>query len=184
MSVNNKIMKYCIECGTKLEQKQLNGEGYIPYCPHCETFRFPIFSIGCSMIVMNKEQTKILLIKQYGMEDYILVAGYITQGEDAEQTVVREIQEELGVTPQEIRFNRSHYYPPSNTLMINFRVIFDSEEIHPNHEIDSFQWFPVEEAKKQVRPSSLARDFLVGMLEGSYHFHDSTYGRKNDPYTD
>ena len=184
MAVNNKIMKYCIECGTELKKKPLKGEGEIPYCETCGTFRFPIFSTACSMIVMNPDQSKILLIRQYGMDDYILVAGYISQGEDAETTARREIMEELGVEPAELRFNRTHYYGPSNTLMVNFRAILDTEDVHPNSEVDSWQWFSLEEAREHVRPDSLARDFLEGMLDGEYHFHDDKYGRKGDKYTD
>ncbi len=174
-------MNYCMECGTKLTVKPLKGEGDVPYCERCGTFVFPVFSTACSMIVMNPEQDKILLIKQYGRKDYILVAGYVSKGEDAETAAIREIREELGVEAAGIRFNRTHYFGPSNTLMINFRVLLPSEEIHPNEEIDDWQWFSLAEARKKVRPDSLARDFLVGMLDGEYHFHDENYsisGRK------
>lgn len=169
-------MNYCMECGTKLKRKPLKGEGEIPYCEHCRSFLFPVFSTACSMIVMNPKKTKILLIQQYGREDYILVAGYVNKGEDAETAALREIREELGVEAADIRFNRTHYFGPSNTLMINFRILLDSEEIHPNEEIDSWQWFSLEEVRERVRPNSLARDFLEGMLDGAYHFHDDKYG--------
>ena len=169
-------MNYCMECGTKLKRKPLKGEGEIPYCEHCRSFLFPVFSTACSMIVMNPEKTKILLIQQYGREEYILVAGYVNKGEDAETAALREIREELGVEAADIRFNRTHYFGPSNTLMINFRILLDSEEIHPNEEIDFWQWFSLEEARERVRPNSLARDFLEGMLDGAYHFHDDKYG--------
>ena len=75
-----------------------------------------------------------------------------------------------------IRFNRTHYFGPSNTLMINFRVLLPSEEIHPNEEIDDWRWFSLAEAREKVRPNSLARDFLEGMLDGAYQFHDNKYG--------
>ncbi len=168
-------MNYCMECGTKLKMKPLKGEGEVPYCERCGTFRFPVFNTACSMIVMNPEKTKILLIKQYGRDDYILVAGYVNKGEDAEAAALREIREELGVNAADIRFNRTHYFAPSNTLMINFRILLPSEEIHPNEEIDDWQWFSLAEAREKVRPNSLARDFLEGMLDGEYHFHDEKY---------
>ena len=168
-------MNYCMECGAKLTIKPLKGEGEVPYCEHCKSFVFPIFSTACSMIVMNPAQDKILLIKQYGRADYILVAGYVNKGEDAETAALREIREELGVEAAAIRFNRTHYFGPSNTLMINFRVLLPSEEIHPNEEIDDWQWFSLPEARKMVRPDSLARDFLEGMLDGAYRFHDDKY---------
>ena len=88
-------MNYCMECGTKLTIKPLKSEGEVPFCERCGTFVFPVFSTACSMIVMNPEQTKILLIKQYGRDDYILVAGYVNKGEDAEDAALRETEDLL-----------------------------------------------------------------------------------------
>ena len=74
-------MKYCMQCGCKLDEKYLMGEGMVPYCPACQEFRFPVYNTAVSMIVMNKELDKVLLIKQYGRDSYILVAGYVNKGE-------------------------------------------------------------------------------------------------------
>ena len=60
------------------------------------------------------------------------------------------------------RFNRSHYFKPSNTLMLNFTAIVEDEETHPNREIDSYSCFPVSEAKEQIYKGSLAEKFLLG----------------------
>ena len=73
-------MNYCMECGTELEAKHLENEGNIPYCNSCEGYRFPVFNTAVSMVILNKEQDKILLIKQYGGADYILCAGYVNKG--------------------------------------------------------------------------------------------------------
>ena len=129
-----------------------------------------MFNTAVSMIVMNQARDKILLIKQYGRDRYILVAGYVNKGEDAEDAVCREIKEELGLQVTGYRFNRSHYFKPSNTLMLNFTVIVEGEETHPNREIDSYSWFPVSEAKEQIYKGSLAEKFLLGYLDGTYSF--------------
>ena len=76
-------MKYCYECGEKLIEKELEHEGIVPFCPRCNKFVFPIFSAAVSMIVVDKNQTKTLIIKQYGRSFYNLVAGYINKGESA-----------------------------------------------------------------------------------------------------
>ena len=58
-----------------------------------------------------------MLIQQYGKPVYILVAGYINRGEQAENAVAREIKEKTGMTVSHIKFNRTKFYEPSNTLM-------------------------------------------------------------------
>ena len=154
-------MNYCMECGTKLEMKFLESEGKkIPYCSNCGEYRFPVFNTAVSMIVMNASREKVLLIKQYGRDFYILVAGYVNKGEDAEEAVRREVMEEMGLHVRTVEFNRSHYYAPSNTLMLNFAVTVEEEEPHPNWEVDSYRFFSVEEAKKKIRRPSLAQEFL------------------------
>lgn len=159
-------MKYCMSCGTKLVTRHLEGEGDIPYCEKCGQFRFPVFNTAVSMIVMNEDRTKIVLIKQYGRPDYILVAGYINKGEDAEDAVVREVKEEMGLDVTSLHFNHSHYFAPSNTLMLNFTVTVAGTEPTPNREIDSYAWFTPDEAKENIKAGSLARRFLFRYLDG------------------
>ncbi len=161
-------MNYCMECGTKLIPRELKNEGMIPYCETCNTFRFPVFNTGVSMIV--KYQGKILLIKQYGGNEYILTAGYVNKGEDAEHAAVREIGEELGLEVRELHFNHSHFYAPSNTLMLNFTVEVTSAAVQPNEEIDSYAWFTEEDARNNIRRNSLAQAFLLGYLDHVYTF--------------
>lgn len=163
-------MKYCMQCGTKLRSRFLEGEGEIPYCDTCADYRFPVFNTAVSMIVTNEDRSRILLIKQYSKPTYILVAGYVNKGEDAEHAVVREVKEEMGLEVISVHFNRSHYFKPSNTLMLNFTAVVKGDSPHPNREIDSYAWFSPEEAGKKVRTPSLAGDFVQGYLTGHYEF--------------
>lgn len=163
-------MKYCMACGAELTEKYLDSEGKnIPYCPACQEFRFPVFNTAVSMIVMNESMDKILLIKQYGRDSFILVAGYVNQGEDAEEACRREVMEEMGLTVKTMHFNRSHFFRPSNTLMLNFTVTVEGNP-NPDWEIDSYQIFSREDARKNIRRPSLAQEFLDGYLDGEYHF--------------
>ena len=120
-------MKCCYECGTPLVEKYLEKEGMVPYCPKCQQFRFPIFNTAVSMEVLSPDKTRILLIQQYGKKRNILVAGYVNRGESAEQAVAREVKEEIGLTVHDITFNESQFFEPSNTLMLNFSCVADSE---------------------------------------------------------
>ena len=76
--------KFCRECDSKLSEKELKGEGIVPYCPQCGEFRFPMYNVAVSMIVVNRQTDEILLIQQYGRPSYILVAGYVNRTESLE----------------------------------------------------------------------------------------------------
>lgn len=74
----------------------------MPFCEKCNQYRFPVYNVAVSMIVVNEQNGKIMLIQQYGKPVYILVAGYINRGEQAENAVAREIKEETGMTVSHI----------------------------------------------------------------------------------
>lgn len=159
-------MKYCMECGTALEKRLCGDEGLVPYCPKCEQFRFPVFNCAIITAVLNPEKNKILLIKQYGRPFYILVAGYVNKGENAEHALYREVQEELGLDVTAHHFMRSQYFEGSNTLMLNFACVADSEDLSGmTKEVDSAKWFTFEEALKNIKQGSLAHFFLRFIVE-------------------
>ncbi len=159
-------MSFCEECGTELCERYLENEGIIPYCSHCHAYRFERYNVAVSIITVDDATRRILLIKQYGKDSYILVAGYVNKGESAEHAVARELSEETGLTAGRIRFNRSSYFAPSNTLMLNFTChITGDSRVRLTDEVDEAEWFSFEEARRQIRPNSLAQRFLCAYLD-------------------
>ena len=160
-------MKFCYECGSSLIMKELEHEGEVAYCRQCRQYRFPIYHSAVSMIVLNPDEDKILMIQQYGKKDNILVAGYINQRESGEEALKREMKEEIGRHILKQRFMRSEYFPKTNTLIWNFAVVIDSEDLSQvsDWEIDKAQWFSFEEAISQVKSNSLAQRFLNSFMQ-------------------
>ncbi len=158
-------MDYCMDCGTKLELRPHHDGGRVPWCPVCGRFRHPVYSTAVIMIVMDEARERVILIQQYGRGKNILVAGYVDQGESAEDAVRRELKEELGLEAVTLRYNRSEYLPRTNTLMLNFTVTVKAGQVHPNEEIDAWRWFTREEARRNILPGSLAARFLEEELD-------------------
>ncbi len=157
---------HCSGCGEKLVFKFLKDEGNIPYCNNCHTFRFPSFSSAVSMIVVNREETKILLIEQYHSTRNILVAGYVNIGESLENAVKREIKEEVGLDVISLRFNKSEFHSRSNTLMNNFIAVVNDENIKiKEDEVDKAFFIDKNDAIKKIAPNSLAKRFLENYLK-------------------
>lgn len=173
-------MSFCSNCGEELVEKYLENEGMIPYCEKCGVYRFPMFNAAISAIVYNPAGDRIMLIRQYGRDRNILVAGYINKGENAEHTLVREIKEELGLTVTDYTFNASQYFEKSNTLMINFACHVDSDSLDGvnQDEVDYAAWYTPEEAEKQILPDSLAKRFLLKWLRKSRNPEKKKQARK------
>ena len=95
-----------------------------------------------------------------------LPGGLLELDETYEEAARREIREETGLTATEVRFNRTKFFEPSNTLMINFTAyVSDAAALHANEEIDRWSWFTPEQARENIRPGSLAEKFLTAYLD-------------------
>lgn len=162
-------MKYCFKCGTKLIDKELENEGIIPFCTNCNEYRFPIFNSAISTVIFNKTKDKILLIQQYGRKANILVAGYINKGENAKEALLREVQEEVGLKVNNYIYNDNVYFEKTNTLIHNYTSFVESEEFTLTKEVDYAKWYSIEEAIREIKENSLAKQFLFLTLHKLGH---------------
>ena len=158
-------LNYCPVCGTKLHPKEQPHEAPALYCDRCAEYRFPIYSAAVAVTVLDEAGENMILIRQYGDPDPVLVAGYIEKSETAEEAVIREVNEELGMTVQRLSFLRSRYYVPSETLMFHYAATVKGKTAAPNWEVDNWEWVPVEHALELVKPGGLAETLLLDYEE-------------------
>ena len=152
---------FCHNCGEKLTLRFCEGEGLIPYCDKCGSFMFPPFSCAVSMTVINRTQDKILLAKHTGQDDFVLFAGYVKKGENAEKAIPREIKEELSLNTVKMKYMSSRYHEPRNVLMLGFIVVVENGEYKPKtDEVEEARWCTFDEAKALVKKGTTAEHFL------------------------
>ncbi|MDE5548594.1 MAG: NUDIX domain-containing protein [Clostridia bacterium] len=155
---------FCRDCGEKLSLRFLENEGLVPFCPKCDKFKFPFFPVAVSMTVVNRDESKILLGKHVGDEDYKLIAGYVKKGESVEKTIPRELKEETDLTAVKWRYFGSRYHNTRCILMLNFIVTVNEGETKLGEELEEVRWCTPEEAKSLIRPNSTAEYFLLSAL--------------------
>ena len=151
---------FCEICGTKLELKEVLNEGMVPYCPNCKELRFPKFNVGISSLILSPNQDEILLIKQYDTNFYRLVAGYTNKGESLEETLIREIKEEVSLDVASYKPLKSAYYPKSDTLLQSFVVVAKDKNVVPNYEVQGYKWFKLTDAYEALKDAKLAYSFF------------------------
>ena len=159
-------LNFCPVCGARLSPRPHPTEPPTLWCERCRDWRFPLFSCAVSGVLLDKRGEKLLMIRQYGEPEPVLVAGYVDKGETAEAALLREVREELGMTACRPRFLGSHYYAPSQTLMLNFLAELEEMDARPNAEVDAWAWLPVSQARAQVKPGGLAQ-ILLDQWDGS-----------------
>jgi len=132
--------RFCSTCGSKTKEK--SDERAI-VCPNCNTIVFP--KISPAIIVAITCKNKILLAHNAKFPEswHSLVAGYVDIGESLEETVKREVKEEVGLDVKNIRYYKSQPWPFSGSMMIGFFAeADDTQPICPdNIEITEAAWF-------------------------------------------
>ncbi len=151
---------FCRDCGEKLSLRFLENEGLVPYCDKCRKFKFPFFPVAVSMVVVDRSESRILLAKHVGDDDFKLFAGYVKKGESAEKTIPRELREETNLAAVKWRYLGSRYHDAKDILMLGFIVTAEDGEISAGEEIAEARWCSFEGAKEIIRKNSTAEYFL------------------------
>lgn len=155
---------YCSRCGHPTERHP-SEEAMV--CPSCKHLHFP--RLSPAVIVLIVRGREMLLARSPGFPHgmYSTVAGFVEPGESLEETVHREILEEVGVEVGDLRYFGSQPWPFPHSLMVGFIARWASGEIRVDgNEIEDARWFSPERLPSKLPTSfSIARrmvdDFLV-----------------------
>ena len=119
--------QFCGRCGKKLIHSE---KLRMMQCPCCANMVFP--KIAPAVIVGVTNGDRILMTKYAGREykRYALIAGFTEIGETVEETVHREVMEEVGLKVKKIRYYKSQPWGfDSNHLLGFFCELADEHEI-------------------------------------------------------
>lgn len=157
---------YCPHCGNKLIDKEIGDEGMIPYCENCHVPLWDMFSTCIICAVVNEFDEIALIRQQYvSTSNYVCVAGIIKLGEDAEETVMREIEEEVGLEVKKIQYIRSYFYDKKHMLMLGYKANVSKDEFTISKEVDSAAWIPFPEALSKLKEGSIAWQLVKEVIE-------------------
>jgi NAD+ diphosphatase len=130
-------------------------------CPQCGLQQFP--RISPAVIVRVERGDRILLARSphFAPGVYSALAGFVEPGESLEETVLREVREEVGVSVTNLRYFGSQPWPFPNSLMIGFVADYESGEIRPQAgEIEDAGWFGVDDLPGLPSRYSIARALI------------------------
>lgn len=148
---------YCPHCGTKLIEKEIGDEGRIPYCEACAVPLWDMFTTSIIAAVVNEEREIALLRQGYvSTSNYVCVAGIMKPNEAAEETVCREVSEEIGLTVERLQFIKSYPYPKKEMLMLGYLAEVKKEAFRLSGEVDAVCWMPLCEAAGYLREGGIA----------------------------
>ena len=146
--------QYCPHCGNKLIKKEIGDEGFIPFCENCDVPLWDMFTTSIIAAVVNEQDEVALLRQNYVSETkHVCVAGIMKIGESAEDSVVREIAEEIGLTVKK------------QMLMLGYKAVVDKEDFTLSGEVDSAVWIKFDEALSLLREGSIAWQLVKEVIQ-------------------
>ena len=128
-------------------------------CPNCGRVEYP--RICPAIIVMiTDDNDRILLAhnKKFRTGVYSHISGFNEAGESLEETVVREVREEVNIDIKDIEYVKSQPWPFPNSLMIGYRAKYAGGTLNPDgEEIEDAQWFTKDSLPEIPAQGSLSR---------------------------
>lgn len=157
---------FCSKCGKPMKRSEKERMLY------CESCGFQIYpTISPCVIVAIHNGDRMLLTKYAGRAytNYALIAGFAEIGESLEQTVIREVKEEVGLKVKNLKFYKSQPWPFTDTLLAGFYAELDGDDTITlqEEELSMGVWLN----REDIDPANLNISLTSEMIEA---FRDRT----------
>lgn len=149
---------YCGRCGTKTIIKE---DEMAKVCPNCGFMSFT--RLSPAIIVAITKEDKLLMANhtRSPKDKYSLIAGFVEAGETIEETVHREVFEEIGLKVKNIKYFASQSWPFPHSLMLGFTAEYESGDIHIDEsEIRDAKWFKKDDIQPLDSNISIASSLI------------------------
>ena len=158
--------QFCGRCGQKMLP---DHKERMLFCPDCRNMVYPRISPAVIVGIINGDQ--ILMSKYAGRSytNYALIAGFTEIGECAEQTVAREVMEEVGLKVKNIRYYKSQPWAFSGSLLMGFFCDLDgSDQIKlDTSELAEAGWYSRDEITLEDDHIGLTREMIMHFKNGN-----------------
>lgn len=152
--------KFCGRCGAHFKKDK--NERML-FCEKCGNIEYPKICPAVIIGVIDKER---ILLSKYARgpyKKYALLAGFVEVGETAEETVVREVMEEVGLKVKNIRYYKSQPWSFSDTLLLGYFCDLDGDGhvTLDENELALAEWFDREDVPVVPLRNSLTNEMMI-----------------------
>lgn len=156
--------RFCGKCG---EQTRVSETDRSRICDTCQLSFYA--RISPSIIVLIHRQREILLARNHRFPEglFSTLAGFVEPGESVEDTLRREVREEVGVEICDLRYCYSQPWPFPNSLMLGFQARYQGGEIRlQEEEIAEAAWFDIDALPLIPGEHAISRWLIDDYLDG------------------
>ena len=151
--------RFCGRCGTQMRHGDTERSRV---CPACGNTVYP--KICPAVIVAVHDGDRLVLTKYRGrpFKKFALIAGFNEIGESIEDTVRREVMEEVGLKVKNLRFYKSQPWTFTDTLLMGFYAQLDGDDTITiqEDELSEGAWYHRAEIPSDYSPISLTGEMI------------------------
>ena len=118
--------KYCGRCGSLMGNK---ADETAKHCDNCDYLVYPRLSPAIIVAITKGDEILLAHNKNFPAKRYSIIAGYVEAGESFEESVKREVMEEVGIKIKNIKYYGSQLWAFPDSMMIGFTAEYESGEI-------------------------------------------------------
>jgi len=168
--------RFCSVCGAPTKS---SDAGYRRECPSCKTSHFPRTDPAVIMLVLRGDNCLLARNSRFGVAlNHSALAGFVEPGESLEESVRREVLEEVGLRVGDVQYVASQPWPFPSSMMIGCFAEAESDDFQVDgNEIVSAKWFDRDTIMRMLagedvdgirlpRPSAIAFHLIKTWAEG------------------
>ena len=158
--------RYCGVCGKEMKHDEKERA---MKCTECGHIVYPkIMPCIIAGVINNKGQIALTRYAHQYKTTYALIAGFCEIGETAEETVKREVKEEIGVDVEDLVYYKCQPWSFSSTLLFGYYChVKGSDEITlDRNELKEAVWMSPEEIPQNLDPGSLTAEMIMRFGRG------------------
>jgi NAD+ diphosphatase len=157
------VHRYCGRCGTPTQR---DAAERCRRCPACELTAYPRVSPAIIVLIRRGDEALLAHSGRFTTGFYSTLAGFVEPGESLEDTLRREVREEVGVEVANIRYFGSQPWPFPHSLMVGFNAEYAGGEIVVDgEEIKDARWFRADALPLVPPKLSIARRLIDAWVE-------------------
>jgi NAD+ diphosphatase len=150
--------RHCGRCGRPTQP--IPGEHSVRCDADNQTF-YPRIAPAIIVLVRRGEQALLARSARFPTGMYSTLAGFVEPGESLEQTLTREVREEVGIEVTNLRYFSSQPWPFPHSLMVGFTAEHAGGELRADGvEIVDARWFSPDELPNLPPRPSIARRLI------------------------
>jgi NAD+ diphosphatase len=166
----HRTSRFCGACGSATAPRDA---GHRRDCGACGHTAFPRTDAAVIGLVTRGERCLLVNQPQWPPHRLATVAGFVEPGESLEESMAREVREEVGLEVGGLRYVASQPWPFPASLMVGYTAAAAPGELRLSPEIRAARWLAREELADALRTGEIT---LATPVSISFHLIAGWYG--------